>query len=87
MLFCVKLKKRYFVSSVLKTRRLTTVCLISSILTVVLLITGPAHRYAATTRTSKEVDWAFKFTPICKTTEKNMELILKKRDMLKMCYK
>lgn len=49
------------------TRKLTTVCLISSILTVILLITGPAHRYAATTRASKEVDWAFKFPYICKT--------------------
>lgn len=34
--------------------------LISSVLTVVLLIAGPAHRNATTTGTSKEVDWTFK---------------------------
>lgn len=55
-----------------KTIRLTTVCLISSVLTVILLIAGPAHRYAATTRTGKEVDWAFKFPFIWKNTEKNI---------------
>lgn len=50
--------------------RLTTVCLISSVLTVILLITGPAHRNATTTGTSKEVDWTFKLPFICKTTQK-----------------
>lgn len=48
--------------------RLTTVRLISSVLTVILLITGPAHRNAATTGASKEVDWTFKFSLICRTT-------------------
>lgn len=41
--------------------RLTTVRLISSVLTVILLITSPAHGNAATTGASEEVDWAFKF--------------------------
>lgn len=50
--------------------RLTTVRLISSILTVILLITGPAHRNAATTGASKEVHWTFKLSLICKTKEK-----------------
>lgn len=52
--------------------RLTTVSLISSVLTVIFLITCPAHRNAATTGTSKEVDWTFKFPLICKTTKKTM---------------
>lgn len=41
--------------------RPTTVRLISSVLTVILLITSPAHGNAATTGASEEVDWAFKF--------------------------
>lgn len=35
--------------------RLTTVGLVSSVLTVVLLVTGPAHRDTATTGARKEV--------------------------------
>ena len=49
--------------------RLTTVSFISSVLTVILLIAGPAHRNAATARTSKEVDWTFKLPFICETKE------------------
>lgn len=51
-------------------RRLTTVCLISSVFTVILLITGPAHRNAATAGTSKEVDWTFKLPFICRQQKK-----------------
>lgn len=50
--------------------RLTTVRLISSVLTVILLITGPAHRNAATAGASKEVHWTFKLSLICETKEK-----------------
>ncbi len=49
---------------------LTTVCLISSVLTVVLLITGPAHRNAAPAGAGKEVYWTFKLPFICRVTEK-----------------
>ena len=49
--------------------RLTTVSFISSVLTVVLLIAGPAHGNAATTRTSKEVDRTFKLPFICETKD------------------
>lgn len=52
--------------------RLTTVSLISSVLTVVLLITGPAHGNASTTGTSKEVDWTFQLPLIYKTEQENM---------------
>lgn len=45
---------------------LTTVCFISSILTVVFLITGPAHRNATPAGTSKEVHWTFKLSVIWK---------------------
>lgn len=46
--------------------RLTTVCLISSVLTVVLFITCPAHGDAATAGTSEEVDRTFESLFICK---------------------
>lgn len=51
-------------------RRLTTVCLISPVLTVILFIAGPTHRNAPTAGASKEVDWTFKLPLICNTTEK-----------------
>lgn len=51
-------------------RRLTTVCLISPVLTVILFIAGPTHRNAPTAGASKEVDWTFKLPLICSTTEK-----------------
>lgn len=40
--------------------KFVTVCLISSVLTVVLLITGPAHRNAAPAGAGEEVYWTFK---------------------------
>lgn len=38
-----------------KPSELTTVCLVSTVLTVVLLVAGPAHRDTATTGARKEV--------------------------------
>lgn len=49
---------------------LTTVCFISSILTVVFLITGPAHWNATPAGTSKEVHWTFKLSVIWKKKKK-----------------
>lgn len=52
--------------------KLTTVCFICSILTVVLLITGPAHWNATAAGTSKEVHWTLQLFFICKNKGKNM---------------
>lgn len=46
--------------------RLTAVCLIGSVLTVVLLIARPAHRNAAATGAGEEVDGTFKLSLVCK---------------------
>lgn len=50
--------------------RLTAVRLIGSVLTVVLLITRPAHRNTAAAGAGEEVDRTFQFSFVCKRSEK-----------------
>lgn len=46
--------------------RLTAVSLVGSVLTVVLLIAGPAHGDAATAGAGEEVHWALQFPLVWK---------------------
>lgn len=55
--------------------RLTAVCLIGSVLTVVLLITRPAHWNTAATGTGEEVDRTFEFSLVCKRSEKKEDVL------------
>lgn len=54
--------------------RLTAVCLIGSVLTVVLLITRPAHWNAAATRAGEEVDGTFELSLVCKRSGEERKL-------------